>query len=449
MAASFIHVLGAMSSDGKTQAGTIHADSSGASCTGGSNQNIFLGRAPHGIVAYAAPLATDPTQPDPSRPGVISSVAGASGFAANSGVIRDMEGGDWNSRVYAAHGLNASSPGTKTGPTGRPIVTRKLVDERYLGAVKGIIDTAQSSVFGSLTAANAAAQGYTVVGCPASGSVSGTKIFVDCTANGGFTGPVSFTNAETVVFNGRISPTGEVAMPQATKVYIFGIPGRSAINLNGSGAALRVHTNGLSVCTGNNTTAKAVLVIKDGPFKQANGTSLQMCNTTVVMMSGESNACLPTVGYATAAPPDPTPCGPATNVVGSGQLSQSGGSVDWTAPNEFDAITDDEGEPLPFAAAAWGNQDGPEDLAFWSESGTDPSNTFNVTGGGALRTVGVYMVPNADSFIIGGGSAQSLINAQYIATSIALNGNGTNITMAVDPNAAITLPQLDVIGLVR
>jgi hypothetical protein len=61
---------------------------------------------------------------------------------------------------------------------------------------------------------------------------------------------------------------------------------------------------------------------------------------------------------------------------------------------------------------------------------------------------GVFMVPNADSFSIGGGSHQNLTNAQYIATSIALSGS-TQLSMAVDPNAAVTLPKLKTVGLVR
>ena len=308
------------------------------------------------------------------------------------------------------------------------------------------MDNAETTVFSSLTAANA--PGYTVVGCGANGSISGPKIFVNCTDNVGFTGPVNFTNADTVVFNGRINPAGEVSMPAATKVFIFGIPSRSAISLS-TGGAFRMHTNGDSTCTSNLTAQKAVLVIKDGPFRQSGTGALQMCNTTVVMMSGQTGACLPAPGYATAAPPDSTPCGPTASLVGSGQLDQTGGSVDWTAPNQYDAMTDDDGDPLPHAAGAWGDPNGPEDLAYWSESGTSPSATFNVNGGGQLRAVGVYMVPNADPFIIGGGAAQELIDAQYIATSIALNGNGTNITMSVDPNAAVTLPKLDLIGLVR
>jgi hypothetical protein len=59
------------------------------------------------------------------------------------------------------------------------------------------------------------------------------------------------------------------------------------------------------------------------------------------------------------------------------------------------------------------------------------------------------MVPNADPFIIGGGANQVLKNAQYIATSIALNGNNTSISMSVDGNAAVPIGGLTPVGLVR
>ena len=42
-----------------------------------------------------------------------------------------------------------------------------------------------------------------------------------------------------------------------------------------------------------------------------------------------------------------------------------------------------------------------------------------------------------------------LTNAQYIATSVSLGGSNTRIKMAVDPNSAVTLPQLTPFTLVR
>jgi hypothetical protein len=107
------------------------------------------------------------------------------------------------------------------------------------------------------------------------------------------------------------------------------------------------------------------------------------------------------------------------------------------------------GSPDPALAPAWSSSAGPEDLALWAESGTDNSSQFSMGGGGVFNVRGVFMAPNADPFTVGGNSNMNLTNAQFVASSIALNGTNTNITMAVDPNSAVTLPKLTLVGLVR
>ena len=71
-----------------------------------------------------------------------------------------------------------------------------------------------------------------------------------------------------------------------------------------------------------------------------------------------------------------------------------------------------------------------------------------MNGGGLFHVRGIYMVPNAAPFKLSGGAGMSLTNAQYIVTSIELNG-GTQITMSVNPDSAVTLPDLGLVGLVR
>jgi hypothetical protein len=447
---SFIRVYGASSSNDVTQPGSIHSDASGASCTGGSNRSIFLGRASDGIVAFAAPSAADPDVADPSKPGQITSVAGTVGFDGDSTVVRDTV-----TYVYGSGALDetGAAAAPKVQPMGRSLVTRKPVDDRYLAAVDTAVTGAQG-LFSTLNAGNAAAEGYAVVSdCNPATLPAGDKLFIDCTHNNGYKG-TQVINANTVVFNGRVAPSAAVSMPKATKVYIYGVSGKPAIDLS-TGNTFSMHTEGNlsgTQCSESTSTtgSKAVLFVRDGVIKQGGGL-LQLCNTTAIMMGGHARACLPPVGYATAPAPNLKPCVPVSGppVEGTGQIDQTGGAVDWTAPNNLDVTTDAEGEPTPEALAAWGDPDGPEDLAFWSESGVSPSITYNMNGGGALHAMGVYMVPNADPFIIGGGAGQSLTNAQYIATSIALNGNNTSISMKVDPNSAVTLPKLHLVGLVR
>jgi hypothetical protein len=450
---SFIRVYGASSSNGVTQPGSIHSDADGSSCTGGSNKSIFLGRATDGIVAFAAPSATDPDVADPSKPGQITSVAGTVGIDGDSTVVRDTVTYVYGSGALKEDGAAAAE---KVKPMGRSLVTRKPVDDRYLPAVDTAVTGAQS-LFSTLDAGNAVAQGYAVVSdCNPATLPPGEKLFIDCTGTYKGTKPI---NAKTVVFRGNVNSTS-ISMPKATKVYIFGVSKQPAITLS-TGKTFSMHTEGNLVSTpdgpqcstsvSNDSTNKAVLFVRDGVIKQSGTSLLQLCRTTVIMMGGHPRACLPPVGYATAPPPNPKPCVPVSGlpVEGTGQLDQTGGTVDWTAPNNVDVTTDDEGEPTPEALAAWGDPNGPEDLAFWSESGVSSSDTYSMAGGGGMHAVGVYMVPNADPFIISGGAGQTLTNAQYIATSIELNGNKTAISMKVDPSSAVTLPKLHLVGLVR
>ncbi len=447
---SHVYVYGALSSDGRSQGGSIHADSSGASCSGGSNQNIFLGKASSGIVAFTGPLASNPSVADPSKPGFITAVAGSVG--ASAAVISDGSNNVFSSGAIAPAGIGAAS---KTAASGRGLITRKVVDDRYLAAVQSIVNASASRWSPTLTAGNAAAAGYSVVAncTPAAGSVPNVaKVFINCTANGGFKGPYTFgANTTEVVFNGSVNPSGLVSIPNATKVYIYGAPGSNALDL-GNGATFSVHSSGNltgtpSLCTNatRTSTNKAIVVLKAGQMKQTGG-MLQLCNTTLIQMGNVNDACLSQVPSQQASGPAATPC---SGGAGDGQLSQTGGSVDWTAPNSLDITTDANGNSLPTALAGWADTGGPEDLAYWSESHGAQNPSYNMNGGSTLHVVGVFMIPNAEPFSIGGGAQQTLSNAQYIASSISLNGTGTEISMKVDPNAAITLPDFGLVGLVR
>jgi hypothetical protein len=326
--------------------------------------------------------------------------------------------------------------------------------------VSGAVANAQSDVFGRTVnnAAQATAAGFDVYINNCSPSVSdlstvtaASSVWINCTANSGFTGTAPII-AKRVVFTGSVKPPNNAAgvnLPNAEKVYVFGNAGSDAISLS-AGSVFSMHTTGNmsgSLCSTNQSASKATLFVKAGQIKETGGL-LRMCYTTVISEGGgspTSPACLPaTPGTA----PTQAPCG--AGVRGDGQLSQNGGDVDWTAPNQYDQMTDASGNPLSFAKGAWQDVNGPEDLAFWDESaGNSSSATYNMAGQGVLHTVGVYMVPNADPFTISGGATQNLTNAQYVTTSIDLNGNTTAITMRVDANSAVPLPKLKVVGLVR
>lgn len=452
---SFIHVRGAMSTNGLTQPGTIHSDSDGeGGCTGGSNQNVFLGKGSAGIVAYAAPQAINPLMPDPSKPGQITSVAGANSKALN--YVRDLL-----ANVYSSAALNEATAGsaTKTDPIGRNLITRGPVDDRYLAGVRTAIGQA-NAVFTTVNPLTAITQGFIkLVGCKPSqltlnllNLTAASRLYIDCTTNAGFVGDGTdlTINAGTVIFNGAVAPGATLSLPNASKVYINGT-GSDSLVLGGAGSKFRMHTSGntdpvTGRCSSQRSSSRAVLFVQAGDVKESSSTNLlQLCKTTVFMMGGRTDGCLPT--YTDVAPaPSGTPCGGG---LGTGQFTQNGGDIDWTAPDQYDVTTLSNGLPDPALAAAWSDPTGPEDLALWSESGTNQSSTYNMSGGGVFNVRGVYMVPNAEPFTIGGGGTMNLGNAQFIASSIALNGNTTNITMSVDPNAAINLPKISIVGLVR
>jgi Flp pilus assembly protein TadG len=446
---TFIHVLGSVTSHGTSQPGTIHADTDGLNCSGGSNENVFIGAQNAGIAAYAAPLVSNPTQPDPKKPGSITSVAAANGAAAN--VIRDS--------LDNVHGSTAlSSGGTKQEVTARTLIGRGLVDQRYMGGVKSALSGA-AAVFASgssgapsawsvLTGANACKPTQAVVN--ALGLTALSSLYINC--NGKFVGDVAGVSipAGRVYFRGWVNPSGLVQMPNAHHVYIGNHTDvTDAISL-GTGSSFEMNTAGnlaSGICSSGQSTSKAVLFVRSGDYKESgNGTLLRLCRTTAFMMGGRSDGCVPaTAGTA----PTTTPCAGINSGLGNGQLTQQGGDIDWTPPDTIDQTLDPVTQlALPAATAAWSDPNGPEDLALWSESSSNNNTTYNMNGGGLFHVRGIYMVPNAAPFKLSGGAGMSLTNAQYIVTSIELNG-GTQITMKVNPDSAVTLPDLGLVGLVR
>ncbi len=206
-----------------------------------------------------------------------------------------------------------------------------------------------------------------------------------------------------------------------------------------------MHTSGnlaSGYCTNDpnaSGTDKAVLFVRNGGIT-ANGGLLRLCNTTVFLMGNRPNGCLTSIQYFVA--PLTKPCGDAA---GNGLIKISGTATqDWTAPNQYDDMT---GLTSGQQKAAWLDKNGPEDLALWSESyGT--ASDWQMSGGGTMHLVGVFMTPNAGPFVVKGGAAQQLSNAQYIASSFQLTG-GATLYMTVDPNNVITYPMLYPFSLVR
>ena len=207
------------------------------------------------------------------------------------------------------------------------------------------------------------------------------------------------------------------------------VHGHNGVGINAD--TFRMHHQGRATCGDTITAARAQLVVRSGSVDSMGGL-LQLCNTTMILMGGDTAACLPvTNGIA----PTVTPCNGGT-AAGDGLIKIAGGAAqDWTAPNELVEGADE---------THWGQL---EDLALWTETyGTGPD--FQMTGTGNMHLSGVFMAPNARPFNIRGLADQQVENSQYIVRRLHVNGVA-KLTMRPDPHDVITIPIIGGFGLVR
>lgn len=401
--------------------GSIHLDSSatGGGCGSNPNQQLVQGKQANGIVAYGSvsPAGTA---------GVISSFSVQSGTAAN--VITD---GITNVFGTAATSLPAA---VKNPLVGRSVIGRKPIDERYRAAVRTAI-AAEAGVWSSTPPAS----GWTVTNCSPTDAqlLTATRLWINCPSNAGIGINGIAAVATEIYFHGFIK-NGKLSMPNATKVWVSNTSGGSSINANAIGltsadAGFCVRSTCLDAapnCSTSATPNRARVFVRTGAVDLSGGT-LRLCNSTVFMMGGDTaTGCVPAANDGL---PLSTPCSGTT---GNGQITVTGGSIDWTSPNEYaGAIT------AGSETAAWDNF---EDLALWAES----AGTYRFSGGGGMQTVGVYMVPNGSPVRVGGGASQNLINAQYFARTFAVTGGGT-LSLTTDPQNAVTVPFISGFVLVR
>ncbi|MDP9443239.1 MAG: pilus assembly protein TadG-related protein [Actinomycetota bacterium] len=387
--------------------GLIHSDSLGNGSSCGTGSNIMNGNHTDGIVAQEAETGA------PQLPGII----GVRALSGEPGAV-PAKAADPIPEVYAG----PYPPGS--GPTARGLITRSPVDDRYLAAVRSAITTQANPEF-ARTPATAPAAGYTVVGCTPTAAQQAltTPVFVDCPGNPGFRASNVTFQSNRIVFNGKID-AANLAMPNATEVYVAGYSG-AGIKADG----FRMHHQGAATCSDAPSADSARLFVRDGAVESTGGL-LQMCHTTVILMGGKSDGCLPTTpGTA----PTTTPC---AGVAGSGVVKIAGtASQDWTAPDAVSGTA---------TAADWANL---EDLALWTETyGAGP--TFSMTGSGSMHLSGVFMIPNADPFNIKGGGVQQVENSQYVARRLNVTGTGI-LTMRPDPHDVVTIPIIGGFSLVR
>jgi hypothetical protein len=135
------------------------------------------------------------------------------------------------------------------------------------------------------------------------------------------------------------------------------------------------------------------------------------------------------------------PNAPSNNLC-HGYLNFSGTPIiEWTAPNVQKVLASTAAEQRLL-----------EDLALWTESsGLDSTPTRYKVGGGAGSVTfgGVFFIPNANPFELGGqANADIPFDAQFITRRLAASGQGT-ITLTPDPRNSVTVPLPPSFGLVR
>ena len=340
------------------------------------------------------------------------------------------------------------------GPAaGRGVLGRSPIDTRYLAGVRAALANASAAT--GWSTATASASGYTVwtpANCgninvatpPTTGSPvpnAATSLFVNCPSGATFKSDTLIANALNVVFNGPISigSGNSLSIPKAQKVYVKGATGGAGVAISGA-LALGTYTNttasnkgSAQICPAQ--TARDQLVIMNGALTGGAQANFHLCGTAVVMGDGWTGASCPV-------PTTPTPISvePTDNSCYGYVSVGGGGFMEWTAPN------------IVSTTATSTDWNALEDLTVWTEtSGTVSGSTTNskIGGGGQMYVSGVFFLPNANPFVISGGSFQANgANAQFIVRRLSANGQGT-LTMRPNPNDAVTIPPAPSTSLVR
>jgi hypothetical protein len=387
--------------------GMIHLDSlgkaGGADC--GSKKVVHVDGSTIGAV-----VAGDSADGQPGVIGMVALNGGAEAVAANA--FSPIP------HVYT----EPYPPGGE--PTGHKLITRSPADDAYFTGVKAAISLANSlwaAPPADAVVPSTSCSGNNVPNAAAK-SETGT-VYFNCPGGVDYSQDVILA-ASRVIFAGdlKVRSGNKFEMPNASHVYIRGRTGVSALDNKGF---FRMHTQGAATCAGSTPSVRGRLVMGTGEYNSQAGSPLfQVCNTAVIMMGGQADGCVP--ADAGLEPQDTTSCS-------SGYLNLAGGtSTDWTAPNLVEAgRTDADLEDL-------------EDLAFWTES----ENESRIRGSGGITLAGVFVLPNANPFSIGGSGGQDVEDAQYFTRKLHAYGGGT-LYMKPNPYNVIKTPYYGSYKLVR
>jgi hypothetical protein len=387
--------------------GMMHSDSIGAAdgdqC--GSKEVLNVdGNNPGAIVAGDS---------EDGKPGVIGIVAlngGAEAVADNAT--------DPIPYVYTEPYL----PGGE--PEGHELVTRSPADNDYFTGVKAAISLANAAWTAPSADAIVPSTQCSANNVPGAAALSETgTVYFDCPDGVNYSQDVTLA-ASRVIFAGdvKVKSGKSFDMPNASKVYIRGRSGSPGLDNQGF---FRMHTQGSATCAGSTPSARGRLVVGIGEITSMSGSPVfQVCNTAVIMLGGHSEGCVPAA--AGLEPQDSTLCT-------TGFVNLAGGaSTDWTAPNLIGPGRTKE------------HLDDLEDLAFWTESEAESS----IRGSGFITLSGVFVLPNANPFSVGGTGGQDVEDSQYFARKVGAHGEGT-LYMRPNPDNVTKVPYYGSFSLVR
>jgi hypothetical protein len=428
--------------------GVIHADSLGNG--GGCGAKIFdvNGTTPPPRIITENAEIVDPLT-TVLAPGQISAVAltGMAGAQPDN----DSDGVDHVCAQAVDTDCGATAPVSGDEPSGRELVGRGRVDDRYGNAVIDLRDDADDRFAWSTTNPPPTPEWHIPPGgCNPTGSpFTQAKIFISCDGDFVANGKVFESTVRELVIAGNVKFTGNGTLHikggssagSVTRVFVKGSSG-NALQLNNN-RNLLVNDGGLTdsdsdgfVCDqrfASNQSARAEFVIGSGNFG-TNGGIMRLCQTTLFMMDGA----LP--GEDCPIPdPDATALAPYDNGCG-GYVNAAGGSnVDWSAPNAKStaAVLPDQTD--------WDNF---EDLAMWSETSAHSGTGWRIGGTGGVTLSGVFFTPNANPFDIGGGGTWNILDAQFITRKLRIVGGG-ELRMKPEAFNSISIPALKGFTLVR
>lgn len=326
---------------------------------------------------------------------------------------------------------------TSGGITPAPVSTdkpssRQLADDQYNSSSRHSITDLHAT--GSAAVTSPAPGGATTIttcsGLSGSQATAAT-VYVDCAGEFSAGNDLTFPNASTVIFRGKVSVpnNSELYFPVARRIYVRGCTGTCsgsndyAISVAGT---FRINSTGASCTSQASSTNTAALATFSGPVL-VTGT-LSWCQTMVYLADTTATPyarTTSTTGPAIAQCSASLPC-PITTSTNNAYIAITGGggTADWSAPNQLSAApVDSDYATHPF-----------EDLALWAES---PSAS-EIKGQGSNRTEGVFFLPNAAVRFTGQASQVQPLNAQFWARTLDLSGQG-DLNLRPNPNDAISV----------